>query len=112
MSASGPPRHLVRRSDLVALGGKAEIRTRARNALIDPSETSAGRFCCDAQCYALENGVSPLTDTSQVVSVAINHFAELLWKRWVAGAGRTVGARAPAAWTTGAMDRAGDFRSN
>jgi len=36
MSADGPSRHLLRRSDLVALGGKAEVQTGVRNDAIDP----------------------------------------------------------------------------
>jgi len=36
MSACGPPRHSVQRSDLVANRGKAEILSRAHNDVIDP----------------------------------------------------------------------------
>ena len=36
MSTPGMSRHLVRRSDLVANGGKAEIPSRARNDAVDP----------------------------------------------------------------------------
>jgi len=35
----GPSRHLVRRSDLVANGARADVRTRARNDAVDPKAT-------------------------------------------------------------------------
>jgi len=36
MSAYGPPRHLMRRSDLVAFGGEADVRTSTRNDAVNP----------------------------------------------------------------------------
>jgi len=41
MSASGPPRHLMRRSEMSRIGGEAEVRTRARNDAVDATRTSA-----------------------------------------------------------------------
>ncbi len=41
MTASGPKRHLVRRSDLVALGREADVQTRARNDVNDPERKSS-----------------------------------------------------------------------
>jgi hypothetical protein len=39
MSLFGPLRHFVRRSEMFASGGKAEVRTRAQNDAVDPSRT-------------------------------------------------------------------------
>jgi len=78
MAVVGPLRHLVRRSGLVAFGGKADVQTRTRNDLIDPKRPIAARLRCNAARLTWQ---SAATDSENLTPLRLergragNHFA-------------------------------------
>jgi hypothetical protein len=53
MVPNGPKRHLVRRNDLVAIGGKADNARPLQSVATDPKLSIGGAFCCGAQYSTL-----------------------------------------------------------